>query len=134
MRARRDPYGTEYREQRGPEARTYTVGFADGVKMQHTRESLDVAYIGSSAVGASALAGRDDVLGQLVGLLRESEGFSAPSMLLAEVPDASGVTVTDPTLWVYGYLTGTVQANHVTGDENSREFYRIEQLQLVEVR
>ena len=134
VRSRRDPYGTEYREQRGPEARTYTVGFADGVKMQHTRESLDVAYIGSSAVGASALAGRDDVLGQLVGLLRESEGFSAPSMLLAEVPDASGVTVTDPTLWVYGYLTGTVQANHVTGDENSREFYRIEQLQLVEVR
>ena len=134
VRSRRDPYGTEYREQRGPEARTYTVGFADGVKLQHTRESLDVAYIGSSAVGASALAGRDDVLGQLVGLLRESEGFSAPSMLLAEVPDASGVTVTDPTLWVYGYLTGTVQANHVTGNENSREFYRIEQLQLVEVR
>jgi hypothetical protein len=134
IRSRRDPYGTEYREQRGPESRVYSIAWPDGVKMQYTREGLDVAYIGSSAVGATALAGRDDVLGQLIGALRESGGFSELALLISKVPDASGVTVTDPTLWVYGHLSGTVRADHVTGNEDDREFYRIGGLTLNEVR
>lgn len=133
-RARRDPYGTEYREQRGPESRVYSIAWPDGVKFQFMRESIDVDYIGSSAGGATPLAGRDDVLGQLVGALRESGGFTELAMLLAKVSGGSGVTITDPTLWVYGHLSGTVRADHVTGDEDDREFYRIGGLQMVEVR
>lgn len=134
-RSRRDPHGTEYRQQRGPNVRTYSIAWPDGVKLHDLRGGdLDVDYIGSSATGASALAGRDDVLGQLVGAMAESKGFSAPSMLLGDVPDASGVTVTDPTLYAYGLLTGTVDAQNVFGNEGVNEFYRISGIQLVEVR
>jgi hypothetical protein len=134
-RSRRDPHGTEYRQQRGPNVRTYSIAWPDGVKLHDLRGGdLDVDYIGSSAPGASALAGRDDVLGQLVGAMAESKGFSAPSMLLGDVPDASGVTVTDPTLYAYGLLTGTVDAQNVFGNEGVNEFYRISGIQLVEVR
>jgi hypothetical protein len=134
-RARRDPYGTEYRQQRGPSSRVYSIAWPDGVKLHDLRGAdLDVDYLGSSAVGATALVARDDVLYQLIGAMAESEGFSSPSLLLGEVPDASGVTITDPTLWAYGLLTGTVDAQNVAGVEGANEFYRISGIQLVEVR
>ena len=134
-RIRRDPYGTEYRQQRGPEQGAYTLGWPDGVKWHALRGTdLGADYIGSSVPGASALAARDDVWGQLVGLLKASGGFSAPSILLTDVPDASGVTVTDPTLWLYGYVTANLQANNVLGNENIDEYMRIESITFDEIR
>jgi len=128
-----DPHGTEYRQQRGPEQRSYSFAFPDGVKFHDLRgASPDPNYI-ASTVGLP-LAAKDDVLGNLVALLIESKGFTSPCMLLAEVPDANAVTVTDPTLWVYGLLTGSIQADNVLGNENSNEFYRVSGLVLTEVR
>jgi hypothetical protein len=49
------------------------------------------------------------------------------------VPAANG-TITDRTLYLWGNLEGSVQMNHVTGDEGSTELVRVESLTVRETR
>ena len=57
-----------------------------------------------------------------------------PVVALLKLPESSAaVTYTDPTLFVYGRLTGSVQWNNVVGSPGRGEFGRVESLNIQEL-
>ena len=71
-----------------------------------------------------------------MGILEESKSGEIPVVALSTIPTetiASGSTITDRTLFLYGRLTGSVQFNQVQGSEDSNEFGRLESITVQEI-
>lgn len=130
LRVDEDPYGTQRRTQQGPNRRTLTLSWDHGAKDDRVRGS-SADYLGAS--GAAPLVAQDDVWGQLWGVWEASQGGAFPVVaLMADV--ASGTTLTDPTLWLAGYLDGSlrVQESAGRGGEGVDSFYRAGPVRIVE--
>jgi len=78
------------------------------------------------------LAGRDDVVWQLEALQKRSKSGQLPLVVLPRIP-ATYTTITDPSLYLFGVLEGTVQSAQVVGDEGVSEYVRIESLTVTEL-
>ena len=122
------PYGTRTITEEGPPVQALTVAWQDGQRMAGLRGAAgDADYVGPSS--GAPIAADQDVWGQLSGLLRSSKSGQRPVVAIGAVPDASGVTITDRTLFTFGHVTeGRVSVQSVTGTENVDEFVRVESI------
>ena len=127
------PYGTRYATQRGPNARAVTVSWQDGADMSSFRDATQTTDWISPSGSVAPTVVLNDVYHQLTGLLDECAGGELQCLWLGDVPAANG-TITDRTLYLWGNLEGSVQMNHVTGDEGSTELVRVESLTVRETR
>lgn len=126
VRLEEDDQGVLWPERRGPVRRELTVAWQDGYDLSDLRQGIGARYL-SPSESAPALAADQDVWWQLAALLREAGDGELPVVALKSVPPVTS-TVTDPSLWIYGVLSGVLQANNVQGDEGKSEVYRVESL------
>jgi hypothetical protein len=129
--SRRDPWGTIRRTKEGPPPRRWVQSWQDGEDLIAIRQTTDADY--HAPAGQLPVIARDDIWFQLFGILEGSEGTAAPVLCLAAIPDANNQTITDRTLFLYGYLTGTAQANVILGNEGENEAVRVESLTVEEI-
>lgn len=130
--SRTDAHGTTRKRQEGPPPRRWVMSWQTGLNVRQLRVSLDNNYF-SGATGEVPLAADQDVWWQLYGLIESSKSGQVPVIACARFPDSSGETITDRTGWLYGTLTGTVQANNVVGDELKGEAMRVESITVEEL-
>lgn len=119
----RNDYGTARRTQRGPNRRTWTLDFSDGLTLWRLRQLASPDRIGVS--GGVALGSVDDVWWVLEGVLGATKGASVPVVACSKLPSSSGM-VLDRSLYLYGYLSGSVQWTNSAGEEGVNEHGRIE--------
>lgn len=115
--------GTPRASQLGPVLDRWTWGWPEGVPLDRHRLGTDLDYVGGPT--GQPLATLNDVPWALRGYLEESAAGARPVVALASLP-ASGTTITDRTLWLYGLLEGAVRQGHVLGDDGVDELVRVE--------
>lgn len=129
--ASRDPWGTERRRRLGPGRRVVSVSWDHGAKESRIRgDASSVDYVGDAS--GEPLAARDDVRGILEAMLVEAEEGARPVLLLAQDP-GHGETLLDPTLWLEGYLDGSVRSTIASGGEGTDEYLRSGPVRVVEI-
>lgn len=128
---RRSRYGTTRARRLGPTVQTWTLGWPSGVDLFGLRGDTAPDYLGSS-VGLPLISA-EDVPWLVGGLLELADSGAVPVVALAAVPDASGTTITDPSLWLYGRLTASVRQDHLVGTEGSAEVVRMPDLVVEEI-
>lgn len=125
-----DSYGTERRQNLGPDRRSLTKSWDHGLKLDRLRGQTDADYIG--AVGAAALAAQDEVWQRLVSIWRESYGGSKPVVVMFDDP-GDGSTMTDPTKYLYCYPNGSVRMQHALGSDEDGIFIRVGPIGFTEI-
>ena len=130
--SRTDAHGTTRKRQEGPLPRRWTMSWQSGLNVRQLRQGVNQPYLSAEVAGVP-LAADQDVWWQLYGLLEAAKSGQVPVVACARFPTASGTTLTDRTGWLYGTLTGTVQANNVTGQELSGEAMRVESVTVEEL-
>jgi len=124
-------FGTIRRTQLGPMARTWSLAWPDGLKLDAIRGNPAPDFLGP--VGKPPAVTDQDVWTLLAGLFAEVKGGELPVVGVARVPAASGTTITDPTLFLHAVLDGSARFDHVLGDEGVNEFGRLAGIQLREL-
>ncbi len=125
-----DDYGTARRSRRGPMGRTWEVTWDHGVKGDRVRSGDEWLTPIASAASTAAVAGRDDVSGQLLDVFRTARDGERPVLLLAtdleELTSSGGVVasgmITDATLWLFGHLVSDLRVVQARGDEGEDEY------------
>lgn len=129
-----DTANTDRRSQLGPSRRSLTLNWDEGqLESRHVDNTAATAgWLGSES-GGSRVA-RDDVRGQVEGLIESAEGGALPVLvLLGDHASESVGTVTDPTRWMVGYVEGEVRTQQGGRDDpDDGEFVRFGTLLLVE--
>jgi hypothetical protein len=121
---RSSPYGTSRARTLGPVGRSWSWSWADGQLLEMLREQA-IASDYVKMTSGKALVHVEDVWWQLRSMLKTHQGL--PVGALRVVP-AVGETITDPSLWLYGYLEGSVAARGVIGQEGIDEMIRVDSL------
>lgn len=129
---RRDTRGTIRRRQDGPPARRWVQSWPAGVDMLPLRSDADTDFI-SAGSSRYPLVARGDVRFQLMAALVASRGGELPVVAISDISDADTESINDRTRFIYGTLTGTIQANNVTGEEGAGEAERIESVTISEI-
>ena len=124
--------GTRRIEERGTPRRRLTVSWAHGSKIDRLRGNASQVDHLSAGPATPALAGRDDVLWQLEALQRRAQSGRIPVVVVPQIPSQTE-TITDPSLYLFGLIEGTVQAAQVVGDEGVDEYVRVESLTVTEL-
>jgi hypothetical protein len=119
----RDDYGTARTRVLGPPRTRWGWSWGDGLLLEQLRQSIDQDFYGGA--GGAPLVAVEDVWWQLRGALQTHQGL--PVVALRRMP-ADGVSLTDPTLWLYGDLSGSVAARGQMGEEGLDETIRLETL------
>jgi len=127
----RDPYGTSRVRELGPPAKRWSIHWQQGTNHCEIRKGPDVDYV--SADLGLPLAGDEDVLYQLFGLIKETKGGEVPCLAIEEIPDENQ-TLNDDTRFLYGRLTSSARGNNVAGDLGTDEQQRIESLVFDEIK
>ena len=130
--------GTIRRKREGRSARRWVMSWQDGQDLSRLRQEASPDYLAADpswplpSPTRPPLAALDDVWTQLEGVIIQTRGTSLPVVGLADIPTAP-TTITDPTLWILGLLTGTIQANNVLGTEGGSEMMRVESVTIEEL-
>lgn len=127
----RNDFGTEYRRTKGPVGRTWSFGWQDGVGTKPLRNGPDSTDYIATQEGYPALGAYSDVWWSLVGLLEETE-YVRPVLWCSRLPLTDG-TITDKSLYIFGWLSGDVQIDQSLGWEGSDEHGRISNLTIEEL-
>lgn len=132
-----DDYGTERRSRRGPAPRTWEMSWDHGAKQNRVRSGDE--WLGpSGATSDEALAGRDDVAGQIADLYATARDGELPVLVVTHgFPAMSGSTavasITDPEAWLFGYLASDHRSVQARGDEGDDEFDLVGPLAIREI-
>lgn len=124
--------GTRRIEERGTPRRRLTVSWSHGSKIDRLRGNASQVDHLSAGPSTPALAGRDDVLWQLEALQGRAQSGRLPVVVVPQIPTQTS-TITDPSLYLFGVVEGTVQAAQVVGDEGVDEYVRVESLTVTEL-
>lgn len=128
----RDRHGTAYRRDEGPLQRIFAMAWTDGSAMEPLRTegaAAAVSYI--SVDGTNAVGVRRDVAWLLRGMLEEARNGALPVVGIANLTaGVSSQMVTDPSVWVCGYWTGSVAVAHVSGILGADEVTRVETISI----
>lgn len=127
----RNDFGTEYRRTKGPTGRVWSFGWQDGVGTKGLRKGPESTRPIATQDGYPALGTYSDVWWSLVGLLEETE-YVRPVLWCSRLPLTDG-TVTDRSLYIFGWLSGDVQIDQSLGWEGSDEHGRISNLTIEEL-
>lgn len=132
-RVSEDEYGTTWAEKRGPVRRELTWSYQDGVDLYGVRSSLTPDYVQlHSSLPVEAAYG--DAESRIAGMLATSRGGAVPVVALLRMPAISTeTTITDPSIVLYGRLTGSLQSAQVVGKGGVGEHKRIESMSIVEL-
>lgn len=125
--------GSETRHKLGDAKRTITFNFADGLSQENVRGFGSTAGFTADYIATSTGTPLEIVnsnLHQLKGVLESTDQFSIPSVLVLDLP-TSDTTLTDPSLFLYGYLDGNISSTMVSGTEGVNEVLRIDSLKCV---
>jgi hypothetical protein len=126
-----DAAGTRHARQRSTPARTFSAPLSDVTELVDIRAGTDLEYVAGAA--GVPLAAFNDV-GQLIqGLFRATDSGALPVVYVESIPETSGAIVTDPSLFVYGHMTGTARIDNHNGDLGIDETNRIGGLQFKEL-
>ena len=145
--------GSQRNRQTGPNVRTLTIAWPEGVDQRNYRTGLGL-YVNVfndglwnvQSVSGSSLAEWPAVYGDvpwlLSGLLSDLQGGAIPCAILnSERGDSwsgyyadtyGGSTTTDPTTWLWGHIQGPVTVEQVLGDDTDGEVYRVQQVTIRE--
>lgn len=123
------PYGTPRQREVGPVYRRWSWGWGDPLLLESLRQSVDQAYLARPT--GLPLVAAEDVWWQLRAALQTHQAL--PVVALRRIP-ADGVTITDPTLWLYGVLEGSVGARGLAGEEGIDETIRLETITVREIK
>jgi hypothetical protein len=129
-----DVANTDRRTQLGPSRRSLTLNWDEGqLEARHVDNTAATAGWLGTASGSTRVA-RDDVRGQVEGLIESAEGGALPVLvLLGDHASESVGTVTDPTRWLVGYVEGEVRTQQGGRDDpDDGEFVRFGTLIIVE--
>lgn len=100
-------------------ARELVISNPDGYLLHHLRgSSASPGYVAADA--GDPLAAVEDTPMLLAGLLHETRSGEDPILALLSVPNTDA-TITDPTLWVYGYIASSVSWENKQGHEGANE-------------
>jgi hypothetical protein len=135
--AEADARGTIRKRKRGPPLDRWSFSWAESIAGDLTkiRTTNDLDYVSAKA-NYSPLANDNDVPYLLWGLLDELESGQTPVVALNSIPDAASAdttTVTDPTRFLYGTINSSVSLQHVVGDENESEVYRVATIEVARI-
>jgi hypothetical protein len=123
--------GTTRTQSRGKPIRNWSVGWESGVDLFDVRgQAVEPMWLSPDEHDRGTTW--QDVPWLLEGLVTLSESGAVPCVALAVVP-ADGVTINDPSLFVYGRMTGSVRQDNVAGIEGSSEVVRVGQVVIREV-
>ncbi len=122
VRAIVDEAGTQRRKQLGPTVRSLALSWDDGARLARSirrADGVDADWIGPTTV---PLVGRDDVIGQLVGVIESAQGGALPVLVVLDdepigVGGAAVKQITDRSLWLIGYMDGEIQDIHTLADD-----------------
>lgn len=130
VRVVENDYGSQWRTQRGPNVRTWTLNWDHGARDDAIDGQTTGDYLG---VSGNALGTDQDVQGQVEWLWYLSKGGALPVVALMDIP-ADGVTQTDPRLFLPGYLEGSSRLQEAAGRSGRGvdSFYRVGPLNIVE--
>lgn len=128
-------YGTTRFVQRGPPATDWSQNHAGGLDQTDLRQLAppDLDYQAPTA-DLAGLAALNDVWLLLRGLIEDLKSGEIPCLSLPIIPDASGDTLTDRSIWTYGRITGGVRADGVVGEEGVDELVRVLDPTVSEIR
>ena len=122
---RRSRRGTTRVRELGPPIRTWTFGWPEGVDLRELRSGTGKDYVGSSAGSTLPMGAAEDVPWFLHGILERMQSGAVPALVLANVPNTNGTTITDRTRFLWGRMTTSVRQDHITGDEGEEEIVRV---------
>lgn len=135
-----DRGGTVRARELGVERRRWTLGGWASAPTNHgwgVRLSAAPDYVSSSESNALGLAGFEDVLHHLRGLLRVMKGGAIPCIAVEPLPDASDTTLNDPTRFLYGRMTSSVSGSRLVGDYDNTggagEVMRVDDITIEEI-
>lgn len=124
-----DAARVEYRARRGESFRSaWTIDWTDGVPSANYYSGITAPYTGVS--GGVALEPLGSVLSQLKGILRRTRGQTVPVVAIEGVPQGS-TTITDPQMYLYGYLTGSVSSSRAQGTQGVDGVDRIDAIRVI---
>lgn len=110
----------------GPVRKSWTWPYTDPMDQTQLRTpSPSPDFLDSDSSTGEALANFRDVPYLYAGLLEELQSGEVPVCALNPVPGTSGVTVTDPTQFLYGRIASDIGVDHVLGDEGKNEVLRM---------
>jgi hypothetical protein len=112
--------------QLGPPITTWSMDWADGTDLRALRsDGSAVDWQAPTGGYTSGGVTAEDVGWVLRGVLEETRSGADPVLVLAAVPESSGVTITDRTLWHYGRMTTSIRLDHLLGTEGEAEVVRV---------
>lgn len=129
-----DYSGSETRKSVGKSQRQWSVGFTDGLSTTSLRSSATNAAVAVS--GGASLGSQNDVAWMIRGIIEETDQCSIPVIACSKLDGSTGspgVTLTDPSIFLYGYLSGTLSVQHVSGIDGVDEVQRVETINISEV-
>lgn len=122
----RDRWGTSRMAQQGPQQTSWDLGWSDQTNHLQLRSSArDADYM--APTGGLPLAGHEDLGMQVRGILEVVKGGEVPVVAISQIPD-DGVTLTDPTLYLYGHLLASLRMTQSAGDMGSTEVIRVDSI------
>jgi hypothetical protein len=111
---------------------TWSMDWADGTDLKILRsDGSALDWQAPSGGYTSGGVTAEDVGWMLRGLLEETDGGAVPVLVLPAVPETSGTTITDRTLWHYGRLSSSVRLDHLLGTEGEAEVVRVASIRIV---
>lgn len=124
-------------KEKGPPRRTLTWDWSDGADQTGIRGTSAIPdYLTPDPSATDGIATWLDVPFKLAALLRHCKSGEIPVVACSQIPALSGataVTVTDPSLFLYGRIAGDISLEHVQGDEGVDEVYRVAAFPVVEL-
>lgn len=130
--SRRDSFGTDRTRERGPQRNDWSISWPNGEHLSKLRNPApDVPYHGVS--GGLALTGQEDVSQALRGYLKVLSSGQVPCLGVEPLPETSGTTTTDPTLFRYGRIVTAIGTSRATGDRGTDADLRVDTFRLEEL-
>ncbi len=127
---------TRVRE-RGPVRRTWTWDWSDAVDISRIRDTANPDYITPDSMSYSdGVATYQDAPFKIAALLKKCKSGQIPVVAVASIPtlaSTTSVTQTDPTLFLYGRVSGDISLEMVIGNEGVDEVLRGGSFPVVEI-
>lgn len=121
-----DRSGTSRRRALGPVKPSWTVAWTDESDLTLLRAQTPDYFAHTSTTEGMANFG--DAPWQLAGVIEELKSGEVPVVYMPNIPLTTSRSITDPSLFLYGRITSSVQIENVQGDEGEDEVHRVQSI------
>ena len=117
--------GTSFVREQGPVAGSWSMDWGEGTPLVSLRVDTDLDYVGIS--GGNKLATVKDTAWLLQGILEQTKGGEIPVIAVSQFPTVTS-TITDPSLFLYGRMTGPISTTVEVGTIGESEVLRVDSI------